>query len=77
MKILILGDVVGNSGRKAIKNNLSKIIIDYEIGFTIINGENAADDGVGIRRHPNINGSHVVPRDGYSATLTNLSGELR
>ena len=50
MKILILGDVVGNSGRKAIKNNLSKIINDYEIGFTIINGENAADDGKGITK---------------------------
>ena len=50
MKILILGDVVGNSGRKAIKSNLSKIINDYEIGFTIINGENAADDGKGITK---------------------------
>ena len=50
MKILILGDVVGNSGRKAIKSNLSKIINDYEIGFTIINGENAAENGKGITK---------------------------
>jgi len=50
MKILILGDVIGLSGRKAIKKNLSKIINDNEIDFTIINGENAADDGRGITK---------------------------
>tara|TARA_B110001452_G_C15175695_1_gene408528 strand:+ start:338 stop:1144 length:807 start_codon:yes stop_codon:yes gene_type:complete len=50
MKILVLGDVVGSSGRKAIGNNLSKIIKEYEINFTIINGENAADDGMGITK---------------------------
>ena len=50
MKILILGDVMGPSGRKAIKKNLSKVISDNKINFTIINGENAADDGRGITR---------------------------
>ena len=48
MKILILGDVMGLSGRKAIKQNLPSIIKENEINFTIINGENAADDGKGI-----------------------------
>ena len=50
MKILILGDVMGASGRKAIKKNLSKIIKDNEIDFTIINGENSADSGRGITK---------------------------
>ncbi len=50
MKILILGDVVGVSGRNVIKNNLLKIIKDHEINFTIINGENSADDGKGITK---------------------------
>ena len=50
MKILILGDVMGISGRKAIKSNLDKIINDHKIDFTIINGENAADDGRGITK---------------------------
>ena len=50
MKILILGDVMGASGRKAIKKNLSKIIKDNEIDFTIINGENSADSGKGITK---------------------------
>ncbi len=50
MKILILGDVVGLTGRKAIKEKLKKIINDNEISFTVINGENAADDGKGITK---------------------------
>ncbi len=50
MKILILGDVMGTSGRKAVKKNLSKIISDNEINFTIINGENSADSGRGITK---------------------------
>ena len=50
MKILVLGDVMGVSGRKAIKKNLSKIIDDNKIDFTIINGENSADTGKGITK---------------------------
>ncbi len=50
MNILILGDVMGLSGRKALKKHLSKIIKDNEINFSIINGENAADDGKGITK---------------------------
>ncbi len=50
MKILILGDVMGPSGRKAVKKNLQNIIKDKKINFTIINGENSADSGRGITR---------------------------
>ena len=50
MKILILGDVMGQSGRQSIKKNLNKIINDNLIDFTIVNGENAADDGRGITK---------------------------
>ena len=31
-----------------LKKNLSKIIIEKKIDFVIVNGENAADQGVGI-----------------------------
>ena len=48
MKILFLGDIVGNSGCNAVKNNLPKIIKDKSIDFVIANGENAAREGVGI-----------------------------
>ena len=50
MKILILGDVMGQSGRKALKVNLKKIIEKNKKNFSIINGENAADDGKGITK---------------------------
>ena len=50
MKILVLGDVMGPSGRKALKANLPKIIKENKISFSIINGENAADDGKGITK---------------------------
>ncbi len=50
MKILVLGDVMGKSGRIAIQKNLSKIIQEHKIEFSVINGENAADDGKGITR---------------------------
>ncbi len=48
MNILILGDIIGVSGCKAITSNLEKIINSKKIDFTIVNGENAADDGRGI-----------------------------
>ena len=48
MKILFLGDIVGNSGCRAVKENLSYIIKEKKIDFVIVNGENAAKEGVGI-----------------------------
>ena len=51
MKILILGDVMGLSGRMAIKKNLLDIIKNQAIDFTILNGENSADDGKGITKN--------------------------
>ena len=51
MIILFLGDVVGQSGCNALKKNLQKIIKEENIDFTIVNGENAADEGVGITQN--------------------------
>ena len=51
MRILFLGDIVGQAGCVAIKQNLQKIIKKENIDFTIVNGENAADDGVGITQN--------------------------
>ena len=50
MNLLILGDVMGASGRRALKNKLQKIIVKNKIDFVVVNGENAADDGRGITR---------------------------
>ena len=48
MNILFLGDIVGESGCKSIKDNLPNIIKDKAIDFVVVNGENAANEGVGI-----------------------------
>jgi 2',3'-cyclic-nucleotide 2'-phosphodiesterase len=48
MNLLILGDVMGASGRDVLKNKLPEIILKNKIDFVVVNGENAADDGRGI-----------------------------
>ena len=50
MNILLLGDICGPSGRKAISDNLPNIIKKKKIDFVILNGENAGDAGVGITK---------------------------
>ena len=50
MNILLLGDIVGPSGRKAIAENLPNLIKQKKLDFVIVNGENAADPGVGITK---------------------------
>ena len=50
MNILILGDVMGLSGRNAVNGKLPEIIKKYKTDFVIVNGENAADDGRGITK---------------------------
>lgn len=47
MKILAVGDTVGNPGRRAIKELYPQIKKEYEIDFLIVNGENVAG-GSGI-----------------------------
>lgn len=42
MKILFLGDIVGRSGRKVLKDLLPKIILDKKPDFVIANAENLA-----------------------------------
>jgi len=48
MKIFFLGDIVGRTGRLAVINNLKNILEKKKLDFVIVNGENAADEGVGI-----------------------------
>ncbi len=48
MKILFLGDVVGNSGCSKVLNNLKSEVEKRKIDFVIINGENSAEPGVGL-----------------------------
>ena len=50
MKVLFLGDIVGNAGRLAIEQNLKDQIKKNDIAFVIANGENSANEGVGITK---------------------------
>ena len=50
MNILLLGDIMGPSGRKGIIEKLPDLIKKKKIDFVIVNGENAADSGVGITK---------------------------
>ena len=50
MRILFLGDVVGISGCSKIMNNLLDQIKINKIDFVIVNGENAAETGVGLTK---------------------------
>ena len=47
MKILAVGDLIGNSGIKELKKQLANIKQKEQIDFVIVNGENAAE-GMGI-----------------------------
>ena len=50
MRILFLGDVVGNSGCSKITSNLLDIIKKKNIDFVVVNAENAAELGVGLTK---------------------------
>ena len=50
MNILILGDIMGPSGREAIIKKQPNLIKKKNLDFVIVNGENAADHGVGITK---------------------------
>ncbi len=85
MKILFLGDIVGVSGCDAVKKHLPSIINESKINFVIANGENAANDGVGITEEISNNlfncgvdvittGNHVWD---HKETVTHIEREKR
>lgn len=49
MNILVIGDIVGRPGRRALKQGLAKIQKEEDISFTLANAENAAG-GRGLTR---------------------------
>lgn len=49
MRLLLIGDVVGRIGRRAVKVNLAELRREFNLDFVIANGENAAG-GAGITR---------------------------
>ena len=49
MKILFIGDIMGEPGRRVLLKHLSKVIEDFELDVVVGNGENAAVD-LGLRQ---------------------------
>lgn len=43
MKILFIADIVGESGRKAVKKVLNSLKLEFAVDFTIANGEHLSD----------------------------------
>ena len=64
MKILFIGDVVGNLGRKTVKEMIPKIKKEYGIDFCIANCENAAG-GSGI--------TYVVAQELYKSGIDGIT----
>ena len=50
IRVLFLGDIVGEPGRKAVIARLAALKEQESIDFIVVNGENAADDGKGITK---------------------------
>src|SRR5262249_12274047 len=42
MRILFIGDIVGRSGRTVLLERLPKLIAEWKLDLTVVNGENAA-----------------------------------
>ena len=65
MKILLLGDIMGPSGREVGYNKLPNLIKEKNINFVIANGENADDTGhyAGGKHHDLL--KLVPPGDNY------------
>ena len=42
LNLLVIGDIIGRAGRKALADHLPTLIDQYGIAFTVANGENLA-----------------------------------
>jgi len=49
MKLLAIGDIVGEPGVAAIERTLKKIKTEHKIDFTVANGENSANSGISAK----------------------------
>jgi hypothetical protein len=87
VKILFVGDVVGNPGRRALKEALESTIDKRKIDFTIVNIENAAG-GFGITREIYddlrklpidvfTSGNHIWDKKEFLPSLDELEDVLR
>jgi metallophosphoesterase (TIGR00282 family) len=87
LNVLMLGDVIGDSGLSALKNRLPGLITEYEVALVVANGENAAG-GFGLTRESAdamfsagvdciTGGNHVWEKKGSTELLNSDSRILR
>jgi hypothetical protein len=86
-RVLMLGDIVGQSGYRAVLTSVAKLVKNYSADFVTINAENAAD-GFGITEeiaselfgagfHALTSGNHVWQRKEVYAYLDSEARVLR
>lgn len=49
MKFILIGDVIGKTGRRAVSSSLPRLVKEYSVDFVVLNGENLAH-GNGINQ---------------------------
>ncbi len=87
MNILFLGDIVGRTGRDAVKKHLPTILAAHKVDFTIVNAENAAH-GFGVTEKiceellkQNINsitlGNHAFDKEDIKLYIQNNTSLIR
>ncbi len=60
MNILFIGDIVGRSGREAVFTHIDKIKYEYDIDFTVANGENSSGGlGMSTRVYEELSGAGI------------------
>ena len=73
MNILAVGDIVGEIGVKELQKRLQKVKQKYNVDFTIVNGENAAE-GMGITEK---NFKDILAAGADTVTMKSYMGEKR
>jgi|CZCB01.1.fsa_nt_gi metallophosphoesterase (TIGR00282 family) len=79
VNILAIGDVVGEVGRKAVRQALPKVIRDHQIDFVFANGENASGGlGLAPREAKELldYGVHVLTGGNHTFRFSEIYNEL-
>lgn len=87
MKVLFIGDIVGKTGRNAVKALLPSVVNKYKVDLVVANGENAAggfgitdkiaDELFGYGVHVITTGNHVWDKKEFIPQISKIDRVLR
>ncbi len=87
MKVLFIGDIVGKTGRNAVKALIPSVVNKYKVDLVIANGENAAggfgitdkiaDELFGYGVHVITTGNHVWDKKEFIPQISKIDRVLR